>query len=218
LPGTPIGTCWIDDKMAFEPSCCEFNDRFKCTGFREEMRSSWYYFYTLYSPEEFECRLIELDHPQISAAYDQECRRLDLGQYVAGKVRAPAARNHSADAITERTSRDKRGGRARARSEQSNGQTAHIWLLGDPAHHVDQAAAEQLNVEDFPPVIFFVGHKKVEQKSCDTSPIERFGNLNVAFAETTRTATMRENNQGPSSSRTRQSTCQIERRNLHISR
>ena len=140
------------------------------------------------------------------------------GQYLAGKIRAPAARNHSADAITERTSRDKRGGRARARSEQSNGQTAHIWLLGDPAHHVDQAAAEQLNVEDFPPVIFFVGHKKVEQKSCDTSPIERFGNLNVAFAETTRTATMRENNQGPSSSRTRQSTCQIERRNLHISR
>ena len=68
--------------------------------------------------------MIEFDHLGISTSHNQERRRLDLGQYVAGKVRPPTARDYRADAITERTGRDKRGGRAGARSEQSDGQLA----------------------------------------------------------------------------------------------
>jgi hypothetical protein len=204
--------------MAFEPSCCELNDCLQCAGLREEMSSTWNYLDTLFSSKEFQRQSVELDHPGISTSHDQERRRLDLGQYVTGKVRAPTPRNHSADAITDRASRDKCGGRARARSEQSNGQPAYIWFLDNPAHRMNQASAEKLDVEDILPVIFFLGQKKVEQQSCGTSMIKRSRNLSVAWAETARTAAMGEDNQGPGSSRTRQSTCQAERRNLHISR
>ena len=83
---------------------------------------------------------------------------------------------------------------------------------------MNQASAERLDVEDILPVVFFLGQKKVEQRSRDTSMIKRFRNLSVAWAETARTAAMGEDDQGLDSSRTPQSTCQTERRNLHISR
>ena len=73
------------------------------------MSSTWNCLDMLFSSEEFQRRLIELDHLGISTTHNQERRRLDLRQYVAGKVRAPTARNHSTDAVTERTIRSRTG-------------------------------------------------------------------------------------------------------------
>ncbi|KQW22009.1 hypothetical protein ASC80_00990 [Afipia sp. Root123D2] len=71
MPLTSIDACWIDDKMAFEPSCCEYDDCLKCAGLREEMCSTWYNFDTRFSSQEFQCRLIEFDQPGISTSHDQ---------------------------------------------------------------------------------------------------------------------------------------------------
>jgi hypothetical protein len=110
----------LDSKMAFEPSCGELNDSLKCAGLREEMGCARHYFDTLFSSETFQCPLIEFDHAGIRASHDQQCWRLDLGQHATGKVRAPTARNHCADVITEQARRDKCCSRACARSEQSD--------------------------------------------------------------------------------------------------
>src|ERR1019366_10691616 len=118
----PIGGCWVirlDHKMAFEPSCGELNDSLKCAGLREEMGCARHYFDTLFSSETFQGPLVEFDHAGIRTSHNQKRRRLDLGQHAAGKIGAPTARNHSADAVTEQARRAKRGSRACARSEQS---------------------------------------------------------------------------------------------------
>jgi hypothetical protein len=68
---------------------------------------------------------------------------------------------------------------------------------------MNQSLVEKPDVEDVPPVALFFGQQKVEQEGCDTSTIERFRDLNVAWAETARSAAMGEDNQGSGSRRMR---------------
>jgi hypothetical protein len=67
------------------------NDGLQATGFREKMGCAGNDFDSFRPGQPGERKFIEFDHPVIGATYDQQRRRVDTLESIAGEVGAPAA-------------------------------------------------------------------------------------------------------------------------------
>ena len=115
------------------------------------------------SPWQSRQRLFVKSHDlHICAAYDEEGRRPNSVEEIAGEVRTPAARNDRAHAMREIRGRNERGRCSRAGAKQPKRKPREKCLPVDPIHRVDEAGCQQWNVEHITPIGLFSRREEVE--------------------------------------------------------
>ncbi len=87
--------------MACKPPPGVTDDRLQRSRLGEEMARTRNDLQCLRTLQARESLLVELDDAMVEPAHDQEGRRANPVQHVAGKIRAPAARDDGADPIVK---------------------------------------------------------------------------------------------------------------------
>src|SRR6516162_2194161 len=110
---------------------------------------------------------VEFDDAEIDAAHDQERRRVDLTERVAGQVGTPTAGDDRAHPIAEPGRGHKRRRCPGAGAEQAEWKTAHNRLPSEPTHDVNKPLCQKPNIEDVGPIGFLLHSQQVEQQRCN---------------------------------------------------
>src|SRR5215468_626434 len=140
--------------------------------------------------------LIQFDHRLVMAADNQQRRRFDQSQRVAGQVRPPAARNDRADLLAQSGGGHQGRRRARARSEIADPQIPRLLLTGEPLGRRDQSHGQQLDVEAEMARKnvhrLFFAREQVEQQRADAGFANNTRHTPVSRAVTAAPAAVRE--------------------------
>jgi len=91
--------------------------------------------------------LIEVNNAEIVAAYDQKGWRTNLIECLAGKIGAPAPRDHRADAARKPRRCNKRGRRSGAGAEEPKRELCDRRLTVEPKDDINKPAGQQANIE-----------------------------------------------------------------------
>ncbi len=138
--------------------------------------------------------LVEFDDPDICAADNEEGRRLNSVEKIAGEVRTPPARNDRADAMREVRGRNERSRRSRAGAEQSERKPREMGLLVQPVDGVDKSVRQQRDVKHIATIGLFGRREEVKQQSRNAPAVQRVGDRVVSRAQPTGAAAVSEDN------------------------
>src|SRR5262249_39400889 len=130
------------------------------------------------------------------AADNQQRRRFDQRQRVAGQVRPPAARNDRSDLLAQSGGGHQGRRPAPARSAITDLPIRRPLLTGEPPRRVDQSPGQQLDVEAEMARKnvhrLFLTREQVEQKRADAGLTNNTGHAPVARTVTAAPAAVRE--------------------------
>ena len=121
--------------------------RFQCPGLGKEMACVRNNLERLGPPQSGHRVLIKVNNAEIVAADDQKGWRMYLIKCLAGKIGAPAPRDHRADPERKPRRRNKRGRRSGAGAEEPKRELCDRRLTVEPEDDINKPAGQQANIE-----------------------------------------------------------------------
>jgi len=137
---------------------------------------------------------VQLDDLRVEAADDQQGRRGDVRQRIAGEIGAAAARHDRLRRARHRRCRQGRSG-AGAGPERADRQVRGLRRRDGPVGGEVEAGGEQRDVEDVGAVALFGRGQKVEQQGREPRIAQCRGYPIVARAQSAAAAAMREDDE-----------------------
>jgi hypothetical protein len=182
-------------EMDFEPADGRLDDHVESARLFEEMSRAGHDGERCRAVHPRLGRPVQLEDLRIILTDDQQSRRFHPGQGRRCEVWPAASAHHGLDVSRQRRSGNESRCRSRARAEETDREGLQERLCAHPLHRVDDATAQQWNVEDVMTIATLGAGQQIEQKRPEPRLIELLSETGIPRTVATRPAPVGEDDQ-----------------------